>query len=86
MSPTSPTWLTERGGSLKPGSDGARWFVMIGDQPAYSLQVVPAEGKFGCVIRETNSGQRIASSALAATPAEALQSGLEDLRKNLGWG
>ncbi len=83
---TAPDWLTLRGGSLKLGSDGNRWFVLFAGQPNYSLAVVPVAGKLGCAIRQTINGQRIESAATFATADEALTGGLNDLRKALGWG
>ena len=85
MPMTAPAWLVERGGNLKLGSDGATWFVLVGEQPNYSLRPVPIEGKIGCAIRQTINGRRIASSATFPTEDEALRGGLEDLRVDLGW-
>ena len=63
MSLTAPSWLAQRGGSLKRGSDGSTWFVLLEEQPIYSLRPVPVAGKFACVIRQTNNGRRIDSAA-----------------------
>ena len=63
---TAPDWLTERGGALKLGSDGETWYVLFAGQPNYSLVATPAEGKFDCVIRQTNKAR--ASTAPACTP------------------
>ena len=83
---TTPDWLTQRGGSLKLGSDGQRWFVAFSGQPNYSLAVVPVGGKFGCAIRQTNNGQRIDCPSGFSTNDEAIKGGLDALRKVLGWG
>ena len=84
---TAPAWLVQRGGDLKRGSDGKTWYVLFGQQPNYSLVAVPVESdKFGCVIRQTINGKRIDSQSSAASPDEAVQKGLEDLCKALGWG
>ena len=85
MSLTTPAWLMERGGNIKLGSDGATWFVLVGNQPNYSLKPVPVQGKVGCAIRQTINGRRVASSATFATEEEAIGHGLEDLRADLGW-
>jgi hypothetical protein len=57
----------------------------MGGEPNYSLTPVPAQGKFACVIRQTNNGRQITSAGTFPTQEEALQSGLEDLGKELGW-
>jgi hypothetical protein len=82
----SPGWLTQRGGSLKLGSDGKTWFVLIAGQPNYSLVAIPVAGKFGCAIRQTINGQRIECAGTFATQDEAIGGGLDELRKALGWG
>jgi hypothetical protein len=86
MSLTCGAWLAERGGSLKLASDATTWFVWIGDQPLYSLRPVPVKGKIGCVILQTDNGRMVPTAATFPTQEEALGNGLEDLRKDLGWG
>jgi hypothetical protein len=83
---TAPDWLTQRGGSLKLGSDGATWYVLFAGQPNYSLSATPVDGKFGCVIRQTINGSRIESAGNFGSADEAIRGGLGDLRKALGWG
>ena len=85
MALESPEWLTRRGGSLKLGSDGTTWFVMLNDQPQFALTVVPVGGKFGSAIKQTNNGHRIQSAGTQASEDEAIAGGLEDLRRSLGW-
>jgi len=85
MSLSSPQWLVEHGGSLKLGSDGVTWFVLLGEQPDYSLRPLPTAGKIGCAIRQTINGRTIASVKTFPTQEEAIQNGFEDLRKDLGW-
>ena len=82
---TAPDWLTQRGGSLKLGSDGKTWFALIAGQPNYSLVASPVTGQFGCTIRQTINGQRVESTGKFATKDEAIHGGLEDLRNVLGW-
>jgi hypothetical protein len=83
---TIPDWLAQRGGDLKLGSDGQRWYVIVGAQPQYSLVAVPVGGRFGCAIRQTINGKRIESAGVCNSVDEAIRAGLEDLRNALGWG
>ena len=83
---TAPDWLTQRGGSLKLGSDGKTWFVVFAGQPNYSLIEVPVAGKSGCAIRQTINGKRIDCAGIFASKDEAISGGLDELRKALGWG
>jgi hypothetical protein len=83
---TTPDWLRQRGGELKLGTDGRTWYFIVGGQPQYSLVAVPAGGRFGCTIRQTINGKRIASAGVHASAEDAIRAGLEDLRKELGWG
>ena len=83
---TTPDWLTQHGGSLKLGSDGKTWYVFFAGQPYYSLLDVPDAGKFGCAIRQTINGKRLDTHGTFATKDEAINGGLDDLRKTLGWG
>jgi hypothetical protein len=82
---TAPDWLTLRGGSLKLGSDGQRWYVLFAGRPDYSLAAMPVTGKFGCVIRQTVNGNRIHSAGVFGSKEDAIKGGLDDLRKALGW-
>jgi hypothetical protein len=82
---TAPDWLTQRGGAVKLAPDGATWFVFLNHQPSYSLSATPVDGKFGCTIRQTNNGKRIPSKGTFGSEAEAIQNGLSDLGKALGW-
>ena len=81
----APDWLLQRGGNLKLGSDRATWYVLVNQQPHYSLAAVPALGKFGCTIRQTINGKRLECPTTFATEDEAIQGGLAELRKALGW-
>ncbi len=82
---TAPDWLVQRGGDLKLGSDGRRWYFLLGGQPQYSLTAVPVSGRFGCAVRQTINGKRIESAGVYPTEDEAIRGGLDDLRKALGW-
>jgi hypothetical protein len=85
MTLTAPEWLTRHGGALQLASDGRTLFVLFANEAQYSLTPVPVGGQFGCAIRQTINGQRLASNSRAPTAEAALQAGLEDLRQALGW-
>jgi hypothetical protein len=85
MNLTAPDWLTRHGGSVKLGSDGQTWYVVLGAKPQYALVPRPVGDKFGCYITQTNSGKPIDTALTGCNPEEAVKSGLEDLRKALGW-
>jgi hypothetical protein len=85
MSLTPPSWLTLHGGRLELASDQRTWFVLLGEQAAYAVVPVPVGGQFGCAIRQANNGRRVESTSKAPTAEAAVQAGLEDLRKALGW-
>jgi hypothetical protein len=85
MTITAPDWLQRRGGSLKLASDSRTWFVMLGGAPNYSLTERPVADKFGCAVRQTNSGKPIDSPSTGTDRASAVTAALEDLRKYLGW-
>lgn len=81
----SPDWLKRRGGDMVLGTDQKTWFLEMNNQPLYRLVPVPVQGKFGCAITQTNNGKRIPSETLAENKEGALQGGLQDLAKYLGW-
>ena len=85
MAVNAPEWLVKRGGSLTPGPYGDVWFVMLQGEPQYKLAPVPVAGKYGCAITQTINGKPIPSTTPADTAEAAIQGGLEDLRKVLGW-
>jgi hypothetical protein len=83
---TPPDWLTQRGGSLKLGSDGRTWFVIFNARPEYSIVATPVAGIFAPTLRQTSNGVRLGSDETHASKEEAIRGGLEELRKALGWG
>jgi hypothetical protein len=91
MTATTPEWLTRHCGELKPRTGGSTWrsgttyAVMINGEPQYLLSIVPVAGKFGCWVSQTINGKRLDSGASHPAEEEALQGGLEELRKALGW-
>jgi hypothetical protein len=82
---TTPDWLARRGGALRAGPLDRAWFVVIDGEPQYALTPTPAEGKHSCRVTQTINGKRLDSGRTYATEADAIQGGLEDLRKTLGW-
>jgi hypothetical protein len=82
---TTPDWLTKHGGALRPGPVNGAWYVYLDGEPQYSLTPEPAGGKHSCRVMQTINGRRLDSGRVHATLEEAMQGGLEDLRKTLGW-
>jgi hypothetical protein len=85
MTLTAPDWLVQHGGKVRLGSDGQTWFISFSDHMDYSLTVTPVADKFGPVLRLTTNGRRFETPGAFGTREEALQAGLEELRKQLGW-
>lgn len=86
MPMTAPDWLTRHGGSLRPGVDGRSYFVYFAEKPQYEVTPVPAAaGKHGCEVRQTVNGRRMDGTGTYASAESAIEGGLEELRKSLGW-
>ena len=85
MTVTTPDWLARHDCQLRLVEHGAAWAVYLGNEPQYLLQLVPVAGKHGCKVTQTINGRRLDNGTAHATPEEALQAGLEDLRRYLGW-
>ena len=85
MTVTTPDWLTQRGVHLQASKDGLSWLVYLGKEPQYLLLAVPVKGQYGCRISQTINGRRLDSGATYPTIEAALQGGLEELRRALGW-
>ncbi|HEY7155435.1 MAG TPA: hypothetical protein VH575_15845 [Gemmataceae bacterium] len=82
---TTPDWLTRRGVQLQASKDGQSWLVYLSKEPQYLLMAVPVKGQFGCRITQTINGRRLDGGATYPTVESALQGGLDELRKALGW-
>ena len=81
-----PEWLKVRDGALRPGVRPETYFVMVGGEPLYKLEVRPAAGTFACAVTETVNSRRLDDAkATYPTPDTALAGGLEQLRNKLGW-
>jgi hypothetical protein len=85
MPVTTPDWLKQHDGELKPSRDGLSWIVYFAGEPQYILLPIPARGRFSCRISQTINGKRLDSSQTWETLETAVQGGLEELRKALGW-
>ncbi len=85
MTLATPEWLARHDGRLRPYPDGRSWAVMIDGHPQFLLLPIPVAGKYGCQVEQTVNGRRLEGKGTYASAEEAVQGGLEDLRKNLGW-
>jgi hypothetical protein len=85
MTVTTPDWLAQHDGELRPNRDGQSCTVYLGGQPQYVLIPVPARGGYACRVSMTINGRRLDGGGISPTAADAVQSGLDDLRKALGW-
>ena len=85
MTVTTPDWLTRRGVHLQASKDGHSWLVYLGKEPQYLLMAVPVKGQYGCRITQTINGRRLDSGATYTSVEAALNGGLDELRKALGW-
>ena len=82
---TTPDWLARRGGELRPGPLGASWYVYFANEPQYAVTPVPVAGKHGYRVAQTINGKPLDGGGAYDAKEEALQNGLEDVRKALGW-
>jgi hypothetical protein len=80
-----PAWLSRHGGAIRKGIDGRTWFVMLDNEPQYVLTPIPAAGKFACEVMQTVNGRRLQSGNVYPSVNDAMEGGLEELRKSLGW-
>ncbi len=82
---TTPEWLTLHGGEARLSKNSQSATVYLGGEPQYLLILAPTTGRFGCKVIQSNNGKRLDGGAAFPSPDAALQGGLEDLRKALGW-
>lgn len=85
MNAATPDWLSRHGGELRRRAGFDQWTVLLNGEPQYLLSLVPAVGKHACKVTQTNNGQRLDGNGSYGTAEDALNAGLEDLRKALGW-
>jgi len=85
MTVTTPDWLTRRGVHLQESKGGLSWLVYINKEPQYLLMALPVKGQYGCRITQTINGRRLDGGATYPSVEAALQGGLDELRKTLGW-
>jgi len=85
MSLSTPEWLSKHGGEIQPAASGTGCMIFFDHQPQYFVLPRPAAGKFGCEVTQTINGKRLEGGDTYVTAQEAVNGGLEDLRKALGW-
>jgi hypothetical protein len=85
MAVATPDWLSLHGCDLRASHNGQSWTVFVNGEPQYTVVPVPAGGKYGCRVVQTNNGKRFDNAGIAETAEDAARLGLEDLRKALGW-
>jgi hypothetical protein len=85
MAVTTPDWLAKHGGALREANAGPYWLVLLDGEPQYRLTPIPAAGKYSCQVTQTVNGRRLDSGATYLSREEAIQAGLQELRKSLGW-
>ena len=85
MAVSTPDWLAQHDGELKPSKGNDACAVYFAGQPQYVLIPLPAKGKFVCRISQTINGSRLDDGATFNTAAEAISGGLARLREALGW-
>ncbi len=82
---TIPDWLTRHGAELRANVGDRSWAVYFGPTLEYVLTIFPVGGKYGCRVKQTINGKLLEAGTAHASPDEAKQAGLEELRKILGW-
>jgi len=85
MAVATPDWLTKHGGEVRASKDQRRYVVYFAKEPQYVVEVVPVAGKFGTRVMQTINGRRIESNKVFSSVIEAVEGGLDNLRKHLGW-
>lgn len=85
MTVTTPDWLTRRGVRVQESRGGLSWLIYLDKEPQYLLMAVPVKGQFGCRITQTINGRRLDGGATYPSVDAALNGGLDELRKALGW-
>lgn len=85
MAVTTPDWLAQHEGELRPSKGLDACAVYFAGQLQYVLVPVPAKGKFACRITQTINGRRLDNDATFATAEDAVRGGLTRLREALGW-
>ncbi len=81
----TPEWLSKRDGGVVFGLNNQTMVVTLNGHPLYRLSVVPAAGKFTCAIMQSNNAKRLDANNSYDSVTAALEGGLEELRKKLGW-
>jgi hypothetical protein len=82
---SAPDWLKKRGGDVRLSNDQRYWVVYVAGGPQYVIRPTPAGGKHAVEVEQTVNGKRLEGKQIYASEEAAIQGGLEDLRKALGW-
>jgi len=85
MAVSTPDWLKQHGGEVRPSKDPRSCAVYFAGSLQYVLLAVPARGQFTCRITQTINGRRLDNGKTYAGVEEALRGGLDELREALGW-
>ncbi len=85
MTVTTPDWLTRRGVHIQESKTSPSWLIYLDNEPQYLLMAVPVKGQYGCRITQTINGRRLDGGATYPSVEAALNGGLDELRKALGW-
>jgi hypothetical protein len=85
MAMTTPDWLKQHEGELRPSKDGQSWSVYLNGKLQYVLCLSPAGGRYACRVAQTVNAKRLDKGGVFNTPDVAARGGLEDLRAGLGW-
>ncbi|GIW79499.1 MAG: hypothetical protein KatS3mg105_1306 [Gemmatales bacterium] len=81
----TPKWLADREGDLRRHPDGQSYVVYFLGEPQFLLRPIPVRGKYSCEIEKMVNGVRLDQGETYRSVEDALQGGLEIVRKTLGW-
>jgi hypothetical protein len=82
---SAPEWLKKHGGDVRLSNDQRYWVVYVAGGPQYLIRPIPAAGKHAVEVEQSVNGKRLEGKETYPSEESAIQGGLEDLRKALGW-